>query len=110
MLPPELPPPPPWIPRGKLWLTLLAPPVFGGLGVLTVFCCKPVNNLLVNNLLLAWLLVGIVSLVGFIVLLVKRRFVPHVTVLLIFGYLIGEAVLCFGVFFGGCVLSFNLHP
>ena len=104
-LPPELPPLPPSMPRGKLWLPLLAPPVFGAAAILTLVCCKPANGMLSQNLLLAWLFVGIASFVGFVMLLAKRRFVSHVTVMLIFGYLIGQAVLGVALLFGSCVLA-----
>ncbi len=101
-LPPQLPP---RIPRFKLWLTLLAPPFAGGLGMLVLACCKPADAMLTQLLLVGWLVVCLASLTGFLVLLAKRRFVTHITVLLILGYLAGEGMLSLAVFFGGCVLS-----
>ncbi|BCU76521.1 hypothetical protein llg_12360 [Luteolibacter sp. LG18] len=108
---PGAPPPmpePPRMPRGRLWASLLAPPFATGASLGLVVLLDQAHALSGNDWI-PWLLmvvtgaVMLVSLIQFI-LLVSRRYIGGSIALLILGYLVGQAVVCFAVFFGGCLL------
>lgn len=90
------------IPRGKLWATLFGPPL--ATVAATMLFLLGVNGAWWPTVLM--ILVAAVMLVSliFFFVLVSRRFLSGHAVLLVFGYLIGQAVVCFALFFGACLL------
>lgn len=64
------------------------------------------NGWIPGLLVFLWIGIAIVCSIGFGVLM-GRRFRGGNTVLLILGYLLGQAVVCFAVFFGCCLLAMN---
>ncbi|MGC4015775.1 MAG: hypothetical protein QM755_14810 [Luteolibacter sp.] len=96
------------VPRGWLWTYLLLPS--GSIGVALAACMAldqarmlGTNGSIVQLLLILEVLIAIGCSIGFGVLM-SRRFKAGHTVLLVLGYLIGQAVVCFAVFFGCCLL------
>lgn len=64
-------------------------------------------NWLPGVLSLLSLAVFILCLIRFILIL-NRRYAPSTVVLLTFGYVIGQGVIAFAMFFGACVMMWRL--
>lgn len=106
---------PPPVPRGRLWASLLVPPVVvGGGWILAAVISPHLGKILPRSLSWMWSLVVLaglaICLMVFIdfIRLMDKRYSGTSLALLIIGYLIGEAVVCLAVFFGACLYSFNL--
>lgn len=102
----------PKIPRGPLWLCLLAPTLMSAVSItLTISLGNsqanhPVLSWLPGTLSLVTLAVFILCLIGFILIL-NRRYSTSTVVLLTFGYVIGHGVVGFAILFGACFLMMS---
>jgi hypothetical protein len=102
---PEFPAPPPSIPRGKLWASLMAPP-----GATFIANCITGLNWSRNDYGVSFLWVPILSLVLTIGYLFSfnsalyPRYQGRSAILLGFFYFIGQIVICLAVWFGSCFL------
>jgi hypothetical protein len=103
---PETPKPVPEIPRGRLWLVLLTPPLLMGVGNLIAGC---------SNFYLLYLVTPIVAFFGIIWgairfnELIRFRHLGGFRDLIVFFYLLGQIVTSFALWFGTCFL-FTLNP
>lgn len=106
---PPLMPENPRIPRGPLWICLLAPTLMAAVSTGLTFA---LGNSLRSSSVMDWLpgvlsflslAVSIVCLIRFILIL-SRRYATSTVVLLTFGYIIGQGVVAFALFFGACLL------
>jgi len=99
----------PKIPRGLLWICLLAPTLMAAVSTGLTFALgnslrsSSVMNWLPGVLSFLSLAVSIVCLIRFILIL-SRRYATSTVVLLTFGYIIGQGVIAFALFFGACLL------
>ncbi len=102
---PEVPLPPPRIPRGKLWASLAIPPA-----ATFIANCITGLNWSRNDYGASFLWVPLMSLVliiGFLLSFssaLRPRFQGRSAVLLGFFYFIGQVVICLAVWFGSCFL------
>lgn len=100
---PEIPPPPPEIPRGRLWASLGIPPVITIIGTIILSLAFGDRNYGIEIL---WMLP--VSLLAIIVCLVyfilawRVRYRGRTLVLTAIGYFLGQVILCLCVWFGCC--------
>lgn len=103
--PPEVPPPPPEVPKNKLWATLLIPPLFTLIFTIVIGGVRNQTSYGEEFLLVlpAGLLVILFCLVSFVSAW-KVRYHGRSLVLTSIGYLLGQIILCLGLWFGGCYL------
>jgi hypothetical protein len=93
--------PEPEIPRGRLWLVLLTPPLLTGLGSLVAG---------LPNFFLLYLLTPLIAFFGIIWgsirfnELIRFLHLGGFRDLIVFFYLIGQIVICFAVWYGSCFL------
>lgn len=103
----------PKIPRGPLWTYLLAPPLLMAASTLITF---GIGNSQASSSVMTWLPVtlGLLTLATFMfclvgfVLLINRRYSTGTVLLLSFGYVIGQGVVSFAMFFGACLMMFRV--
>ncbi len=112
----EIPPPMPEIPkipRGPLWICLLAPQLMAAVSTALTFS---LGNSLATSSAMNWLpgVLSLLSLAVFIlclirfILILNRRYSTSTVVLLTFGYVIGQGVISFAMFFGACLLMMRI--
>ncbi len=98
---PETPKPVPEIPRGRLWLLLLTPPLLTGVGNLVAG---------LPNFFLLYLLTPLIAF--FTVVwgaihfneLIRFRHLGGFRDLIVFFYLLGQIVICLAVWYGSCFI------
>ena len=100
---PTIPPPAPQLNLGLIWLSLLAPPVLVGLITAFTFGVEE----MVTFLYLAIALGASVVIAGWILfwIVLKKRIRGMGLVLSVIGYPIAQFVLCFSIFFFGCLAT-----
>jgi len=106
---PEVPTPPPEIPRGKLWTALLLPPVIMCLGSLIAREAASRSSSYGEEFLVM-LPVGLVTILATAVLFVRVwrvRYHGRSLVLTTLGYILGQIILCLAVWFGCCLIPFR---
>ncbi len=91
--PPLIPELPPEISRGKLWVTLLIPPLVAGFGT-------PLFG--VNNIVIATVTI-VIFMIAFMGV-VHVRYRGHSLTFLGFAYLIGQSMICLVVGWGACLI------
>ena len=106
----------PKIPRGPLWICLLAPSLMAAVTTASfLLSIRSLRNQVSGSSALEWLpsilglltfAVSILCLVRFILIL-NRRYSTSTVVLLTFGYVIGHGVIAFAIFFGACFLMMS---
>jgi hypothetical protein len=103
--PPEVPTPPPDIPRGLLWTSLMAPPLMTS--ILTMVIGATYKRTSYGEAFLLVLPVALLTILFCLASFVsawKVRYRGRSLVLTSFGYLLGQIILCLGLWFGGCYL------
>ena len=103
---PQVPPPPPEIPKEKLWTALFLPPVVMCVGSL-IARAAVMQNSSYGEEYLVMLPVGLVTILVTAVLFVRVwrvRYRGRSLVLTTIGYILGQIVLCLAVWFGCCLL------
>ena len=103
----------PKIPRGPLWICLLAPQLMAAVSTGLTFA---IGNSLATSSVMNWLpgVLSLLSLAVFIlclirfILILNRRYSTSTVVLLTFGYVIGQGVISFAMFFGACLLMMRV--
>lgn len=103
---PQVPPPPPEIPKEKLWTALFLPPVVMCIGSL-IARAAALRSPNYGMELLVMLPVGLVTILATAVLFVRAwgvRYSGRSLVLTTIGYILGQIVLCLAVWFGCCLL------
>lgn len=104
---PEIPAPPPEVPRGPLWASLGIPPLFTGLGTIIVSSIFGNRNYGAETL---WMLpAGLVAIIPCLVVFIRAwrvRYRGRGLVLTSIGYFLGEVILCLCVWFGCCFAMF----
>ncbi len=106
---PEVPTPPPEIPKGKLWTALLLPPAIMCAGSLIVGDAAARSSSYGEEFLVM-LPVGLVTILVTAVLFVRVwgvRYHGRSLVLTTLGYILGQVILCFAVWFGCCLIPFR---
>jgi hypothetical protein len=106
---PEVPTPPPEIPKGKLWAALLLPPTITCIGTLIAREAARRSHSYGEEILIM-LPVGLVAILTTSVLFVRVwgvRYHGRSLVLTTIGYIIGQIVLCLAVWFGCCLFPFR---
>ena len=102
---PEIPAPPPRIPRGELWTSLAAPPV-----VTFIANCLTGLGWSRNDYGASFLWVPLLSLaltIGYLLQFnsaLRPRYQGRSAILLGFFYFIGQIVICLAVWFGSCFI------
>lgn len=110
----------PKIPRGPLWVCLLAPTLMAAVTTASFLLSfrslrNQVSGQVSGSSALEWLpsilnlltlAVSILCLIRFILIL-NRRYSTSTVVLLTFGYVIGHGVIAFAIFFGACFLMMS---
>lgn len=102
---PEFPVPPPEIPKGKLWMSLAAPPVMTSILTMVIGGVYDRNGYGQEFLLV--LPVGLLTILFCLASFVsawKVRYHGRSLVLTSIGYFLGQIILCLALWFGGCVL------
>jgi hypothetical protein len=106
---PEVPTPPPEIPKGKLWTALLLPPAIMCTGSLIARDVAS-RSRSYGEEFLVMLPVGLVAILATSVLFVRVwgvRYHGRSLVLTTIGYILGQIVLCLAVWFGCCLIPFR---
>jgi len=106
---PEVPTPPPEIPKGKLWAALLVPPALMCAGSLIARDAASRSSSYGEEFLVM-LPVGLVTILATSVLFVRVwgiRYHGRSLVLTTLGYILGQIVLCLAVWFGCCLIPFR---
>jgi hypothetical protein len=104
---PAVPTPPPEIPRGKLWRALLAPSVVTVIGTLIASAAARSNRSYGEELLLM-LPIGLVLILLAAIPFSKAlgvRYRGRSLVLTTIGFILGQIILCLGLWFGCCLVS-----
>ena len=102
---PEIPAPLPEVPRGKLWTSLSIPPVATIIGTLIAGSVANRNGYGVE--LLFVLPVGLIAILismAFFIQAWRVRYHGRSLVLTSIGFLLGQIILCIGLWFGCCLL------
>lgn len=102
---PEVPTPPPEVPKNKLWATLLIPPVLTVIGTFVAGATYNSNNYGME--FLAVLPVGLLTILCCLITFInawKVRYRGRSLVLTSIGYVLGQIILCLGLWFGTCLL------
>ena len=102
---PEVPLPPPEIPRGKLWAALSIPPVVTVAGTFVAGSSTHPNSYGIE--LLYVLPVGLLAIVVCLCYFVsawKVRYRGRSLVLTSIGYFLGQIILCLALWYGSCFL------
>lgn len=102
---PEVPTPPPEIPKGQLWTSLVAPPVMTL--ILTMVIGATYKRTGYGEEFLLVLPVGLLTILFCLATFVsawKVRYRGRSLVLTSIGYFLGQIILCLGLWFGGCFL------
>lgn len=102
----------PKIPRGPLWVCLLAPTLMAAVAIALMI---KIGNAAPASSALSWVpvVLGLLSLAVFIIglirfiLIINRRYSTSTVVLLTFGYVIGHGVIAFAILFGACFLAMS---
>ena len=104
---PQVPQPLPEIPRGRLWASLLVPPLLT-VASTAVLVQKTVNDYGIGGLgvLPLGLIAVIVCLFPFLRAL-RVRYQGRSVTLLGWGFFIGQIVICLTVWYGTCLVVFN---
>lgn len=103
--PPEVPAPPPEVPKNKLWASLLVPPVLTVIGTFVVGGTYNSNNYGIEFLCV--LPLGLLTILCCLVIFVRAwrvRYRGQSLVLTSIGYVLGQIILCLGLWFGACML------
>ena len=104
---PELPPPPPEVPTGRLWRSLLMPPILTITGTLIVgLIAKGGRNYGAEILLM--LPVGLIAIIVGLVFFIRAwrvRYRGRTLVLTAIGYFLGEIILCLCLWYGCCFVT-----
>jgi hypothetical protein len=106
---PEVPTPPPEIPKGKLWTALLLPPVIMCFGSLIAREAASRSSGYGEEFLVM-LPVGLVAILATSVLFVRAwrvRYHGRSLVLTTLGYILGQIILCLAVWFGCCLIPYR---
>ncbi|MEK7951391.1 hypothetical protein [Luteolibacter soli] len=106
---PEVPTPPPEIPKEKLWLALLLPPAIMCFGSL-IARNAAAHSSSYGTEFLVMLPVGLVAILVTSVLFVRAwgvRYSGRSLVLTTIGYILGQIVLCLAVWFGCCLIPYR---
>lgn len=105
---PEVPTPPPEIPKGKLWTALLLPPVIMCIGSLLIALGRRQSSY--GEEFLVMLPLGLAAILVTSVLFVRVwrvRYHGRSLVLTTLGYILGQIILCLAVWFGCCLIPFR---
>jgi hypothetical protein len=105
---PEVPTPPPEIPKGKLWTALLLPPAVMCFGSLLIALNRRHSSY--GEEFLVMLPVGLVAILATSVAFVQAwgvRYHGRSLVLTTLGYILGQIILCLAVWFGCCLIPFR---
>ncbi|OYV04185.1 MAG: hypothetical protein CFE26_18245 [Verrucomicrobiales bacterium VVV1] len=98
---PETSKPVPEIPRGRLWLALLTPPLLMGVGNLVAGLSKFLPLYLVTPIVAFF---GIIWGAIHFNELMRFRHLGGFRDLIVFFYLIGQIVICLALWYGSCFL------
>lgn len=102
---PEIPAPPPEVPKNKLWASLSIPPVVTLIGTLVTGGTYDPHNYGIEFLFVLPLgLLAILGCLGLFISAWKVRYRGRSLVLTSIGYVLGQIVLCLGLWFGTCLL------
>ena len=102
---PEIPAPPPEIPRKSLWTTLAIPPAITTTGTLVMSMIFGSRNYGAEML---WMLpiglIAIITCLVFFVRVFRIRYRGRTLVLTSIGYFLGQVILCLCLWFGSCMV------
>lgn len=102
---PEVPAPPPEVPKNKLWASLSIPPVLTVIGTLVAGGAHSPTSYGIEFLFV--LPVGLLTIFCCLVPFIKAwgvRYRGRSLVLTSIGYVLGQIILCLGLWFGTCLL------
>ncbi|MCH7226736.1 hypothetical protein [Haloferula sp. A504] len=101
---PEIPAPPPEVPRGRLWASLGIPPGITILGtiILSVAFRDSHNYGMEILLMLPVGLIAIITCLVFFILAWRVRYHGRTLVLTAIGYFLGQIILCLCLWYGCC--------
>lgn len=105
---PEVPAPPPEVPKNKLWASLSIPPVVTVIATFLVGGTYQSQNYGIEFLYV--LPLGLLTILGCLAVFVsawKVRYRGRSLVLTSFGYVLGQIILCLGLWFGACMLTLS---
>lgn len=105
---PEIPSPPPEVPKGKLWVSLLMPPAVTVLLTFFTGITIDLRNYGIEFLyILPFCLVAIVFGQFAFTSAWRTRYRGRTLVLTSIGYFLGQIVLCLGLWFGCCLIPYQ---
>ncbi len=101
---PEIPAPPPEVPRGKLWSALLIPPLVTVIGsIIAGIAARDAHNYGTELLLVLPVSLAVISAFLVVFILAWRvRYRGRGLVLTSIGYFLGQVILCLCLWFGCC--------
>ncbi|BCX48043.1 hypothetical protein HAHE_19510 [Haloferula helveola] len=101
---PEIPAPPPEVPRGRLWGSLVVPPILTVLGtiILALIGSSGMNYGAEVLLMLPIGLVAIIICLVYFILAWRVRYHGRTLVLTSIGYFLGQIILCLCLWYGCC--------
>ena len=101
---PEIPAPPPEVPAGKLWTSLIIPPALTVIGTLILsFAFEDSRNYGIEILfMLPVSLIAIITCLVFFILAWRVRYRGRTLVLTAIGYFLGQVILCLCLWYGCC--------
>lgn len=102
---PEVPAPPPEVPKNKLWASLSIPPAVTVMGTFLAGGAHTPSSYGIEFLFV--LPVGLLTILCCLVTFInawKVRYRGRSLVLTSIGYVLGQIILCLGLWFGTCLL------